>query len=106
MALVTEKPTAVFDTEQIQRGDLLWGRHRTWSEGKAGFVTAVTKEQLTVQYYPGIGNVSNHFHIPVSEAIEGQWEIRYSADMTEVQEYGIKVDESQPEMEGGEDGES
>lgn len=103
MALVVEKPVASFDLSQIQRGYLLWGRHYTWNEGKAGFVTSATENQLIVQYHPGIGNVTNHFIIPVSEAVDGQWEIRWSADMSEVQEYGIKVDDNQQETEGAEE---
>lgn len=105
MTLVIEKPTAAFDISQIKRGCLLWGRHSTWNEGKAGFVTAATEDQLIVQYYPGIGNVTNHFIIPVSEAAGGQWEIRWSADMAEVKEYGIGADGDggQKETEGVED---
>lgn len=106
MALVTEKPTAAFDLTQIRRGYLLWGKHRTWNEGKAGFVTSATEKQLIVQYYPGIGNVTNHFIIPVSEVTDGQWEIRWSVDMTEVQEYGVKADGEQTETEGGEGGDA
>ena len=104
MSLVIEKPRATFDISQIKRGYLLWGRHSTWNEGKAGFVTAATEDQLIVQYYPGIGNVTNHFIIPVSEAVEGQWEIRWSADMAEVQEYNIKEDGEQQEEEGVDSG--
>lgn len=100
MALIMEKPTAAFDMSQIKRGDLLWGKHCTWNEGKAGFVTTATEQQLIVQYYPGIGNVTNHFVIPVSEVIDGQWEIRWSADMTEIKEYGVEIDEDQQETEG------
>lgn len=103
MPLVTEKPKAVFDISQIKRGYLLWGKHSTWNEGKAGFVTAATEEQLIVQYYPGIGNVTNHFIIPVAEVAEGQWEIRWTADLAEVQEYNISVDDGQQEEEGAED---
>ena len=104
MSLVIEKPRATFDISQIKRGYLLWGRHSTWNEGKAGFVTAATEDQLIVQYHPGIGNVTNHFIIPVSEAVEGQWEIRWSADMAEVQEYNIKEDGEQQEEEGVDSG--
>ncbi len=105
MALMIEKSIAVFDTNQIKCGFLIWGKHQTWNEGRAGFVTAVTEECLTVQYYPGISNVTNHFSIPVSEAANGQWEIRWSADMAEVHEYGIKEDdrEETEEMEGVDD---
>ncbi len=100
MALVIEKPAASFDLKQIRRGHLLWGRHYTWNEGKAGFVTSATEEQLIVQYHPGIGNVTNHFIIPVSEAASGQWEIRWSADMSEVFEYGIQPGNGKQETEG------
>ncbi|HBV81459.1 MAG TPA: DUF5026 domain-containing protein [Lachnospiraceae bacterium] len=100
MALIMEKPTAAFDMSQIKRGDLLWGKHCTWNEGKAGFVTTATEQQLIVQYYPGIGNVTNHFVIPVSEVIDGHWEIRWSTDMTEIKEYGVEIDEDQQETEG------
>lgn len=100
MALVIEKPISSYDLTQIERGYLLWGKHYTWNEGKAGFVTSATEEQLIVQYHPGIGNVTNHFIIPVSEAVDGQWEIRWSADMSEVFEYGIEADTEQ-ETEGG-----
>lgn len=100
MALIMEKPTAAFDMSQIKRGDLLWGKHCTWNEGKAGFVTTATEQQLIVQYYPGIGNVTNHFVIPVSEVIDGQWEIRWSTDITEIKEYGVEIDEDQQETEG------
>ncbi len=103
MALIMEKPTAAFDMSQIKRGDLLWGKHCTWNEGKAGFVTTATEQQLIVQYYPGIGNVTNHFVVPVSEVIDGQWEIRWSADMTEIKEYEVETDKEQQETKGVED---
>lgn len=106
MSLVIEKPRAAFNMSQIERGYLLWGRHSTWNEGKAGFVTSATEDQLIVQYYPGIGNVTNHFIIPVSEAAEGQWEIRWSADMADIQEYNIKADGEQQREEGVDSGDS
>ncbi len=100
MTLVTEKTAAVFDLSEIKRGDLLWGRHRSWRDGRAGMVTSATGERLTVQYCPGVGNITNHFIIPVSEAAGGEWEIRWSADMAEIQEYNIKADGEQREEEG------
>lgn len=106
MALVIEKPTAAFDMSQIRRGYLLWGRHHTWEEGKAGFVTSAAEDHLIVQYYPGIGNVTNHFIIPVSEAAGGQWEIRWSADMAGIQGYNIKTENRQQEKEGDEGGDT
>lgn len=103
MSLVIEKPRVAFDMSQVKCGYLLWGRHRTWKEGKAGVVTSATENQLICQYYPGIGNVTNHFIIPVSEAAGGQWEIRWSADMAEIKKFGIEADGDQQETEGVED---
>ena len=103
MELVIEKPITAYDLTLIRRGTLLYGKHKTWSEGKAGFVTSAKEEQLIVQYHPDIGNVTNHFIIPVSEAVSGQWEIRWSADLTEIHEYNGKeqTDEERQEAEKG-----
>lgn len=101
MSLVIEQPTQAFDLEQIKRGHLFWGKHRTWNKGEAGFVTSATEKQLIIQYHPRIGNVTNHFRVPISEVVDGQWEIRWSADMSEVFEYGIEK-ENIKEIEGDE----
>lgn len=93
MALIIEKPAVAFDLTQISRGTLLWGKHQSWTEGKAGFITAATQEQVTIQYYPGIGNVTNHFIIPVAEVVAEQWEIRWSSDLVQVQQYGNETEE-------------
>lgn len=100
MKLITEQPQACFDLSLVRRGDLLWGKHSTWAEGKAGIVTAAVKDQLAVQYHPGIGNVVNHFRIPVSEAAAGEWEVRWSHDLSETWEYNTAADGGQ-ETEGG-----
>lgn len=103
MALVIEKPVAAFDLSKIKRGYLLWGRHSTWNEGRAGFVTSATESQLIIQYYPGIGNVTNHFIIPAFEAAEGQWEIRWSSDMTDIQEFNMETEGVEGNTAGGVD---
>ena len=97
MELVIEKPVAAYDLTLIKRGMLIFGKHNTW------FVTSAKEDQLIVQYHPDIGNVTNHFFIPVSEAVDGQWEIRWSADLTEVHEYNGKeqADEERQEAEEG-----
>lgn len=95
MALVVEQPTATFDLNEIAKGDLVYGKHYSWMEGKAGFVTSSTEKELIVQYHPGIGNVTNHFRIPVDEAVDGQWEIRYSKDMSEVKTYCIREQDNE-----------
>lgn len=84
MALVSEKPKQVYDLSKIKAGWLFYGRHKTWEEGKAGIVTSAREDELVVQYYPGIANVTNHFIIPAAEVYAGEWEIRWSADMAEV----------------------
>ena len=57
---------------------------------------------VAVQFHPGIGNVTNHFFILASEAAAGQWEIRWSVDMSEVYEYGI-THEEEPVENGGQE---
>lgn len=87
MSLIITESADTFDLTQISRGDLLWGKHSTWDEGVAGFVSSATEKVLIVQYHPGIGNVTNHFIIPVEAVLAGSWEIRWSSDLTEVYEY-------------------
>ena len=86
MELIVIENRPVFDTTQIARGDVLYARFRSWEEGRGGIVTRVTADKLTVQYHPGIGNVTNHFYIPVTEVADGQWEIRWSKDLLEIGE--------------------
>lgn len=93
MALVEEKVVKSYDLTQIRAGDLFYGRHKTWDEGKSGIVTMANERELVVQYYPGIANVTNHFIIPAAEVYAGEWEARWSHDMSEVYEYA-------PESEG------
>lgn len=96
MALINTESGPAFDLTVIQQGDLLWGKHSSWDEGKSGFVTAATASQLTVQYHPGIGNVTNHFIVPATEYAE--WEIRWSRDLTEVNSYPEEVGEIDDEI--------
>lgn len=82
-------PDTAFDFSQIREGYLLYGKHFSWEKGKSGIVTSVTEKQLTVQYHPGIGNIRNHFFLPFSEVVNQEWEIRWSADLSEVLEYNV-----------------
>lgn len=102
MALVIEKPIAAYDLTQIKPGYLFYGKHRSWNEGKSGIVTSVTEKQLTVQYYPGIANVTNHFFIPAEEIVADEWEVRWSVDMSDVFEWKANAEEDteQDETEG------
>lgn len=84
MELITEKPVKQFDTSAIAKGNLIYAKHSSWDAGKSGFVTGVNGNEIAVQFHPGIGNVTNHFFILASEAAAGQWEIRWSVDMSEV----------------------
>ena len=102
MELVVIENRPVFDTTQAERGDLVYARHRSWEKGRGGILTRVTAEKLTVQYYPPIGNVTNHFEIPISEAAAGQWEIRWSKDLLEIGDVEMVSEESG--TAGGSDG--
>ncbi len=85
--LIIRNPTNVFDTEEIQRGTLIYAKHKSWSKGEQGFVVSVTGNQVVVQYPPQIGNVTNHFFIYADEVANGDWEIRYSNDMQTIMKY-------------------
>lgn len=84
MALILTASRPVFDTTVIKRGDLIYAKHRSWPEGHGGIVTRVAEDKLTVQYHPGIGNVTNHFFIPASEVAAGEWLVRWSEDLSAV----------------------
>lgn len=100
MALIITENRPVFDTGEIARGYLVYARHRSWDEGLGGFVTRVSGDKVTVQYHPGIGNVTNHFHIPAKEVADGQWEIRWSKDMTEIGSIEMASGEEETENAG------
>ncbi len=93
MALLEEKAVKCYDLSQIQAGDLFYGRHETWDEGKSGIVTVANERELIVQYHPGIANVTNHFIIPAAEVYAGEWEARWSHDLSEVYEYAQEHEE-------------
>ena len=93
MALIIESSRSVFDTTQIEKGDLLYAKHRSWTEGRAGIVIAVSEDRIIVQFLPGIGNVVNHFFIPAEEAAENQWTIRWSKNLTAINKWGLESDE-------------
>lgn len=91
MALIIDDVSKVFDTSQINKGALLYARHKTWPEGRKGFVTSVCENELAVQYHPGIGNITNHFFLPAKEVAAGEWEVRWSDDLKTINEYPQEV---------------
>lgn len=90
MPLVIDTTHKVFDTTLVKKGCLVYAKHRSWTEGKGGFITAVKDTELTVQYHPGVGNVTNHFFLPASEVAAGDWKIRWSEDLTVVSEFALE----------------
>lgn len=90
MDLIVEKQIRVFDVSVISQGFFLYARHRTWSRGKGGIVSSVTEGEIVVQYHPEIRNITNHYSIPVKEAADGDWEIRYTSDLKDIYEIPMK----------------
>lgn len=100
MELIMSKQAAVFDLDAVKSGYLMYGKHMSWDEGKSGFVTSVTEKRIVVQYHPGIGNVTNHYFIPIEEVLNGEWKIRWSPDLSEINEYNAdSVDDKETEEE-------
>ena len=94
MELIIEKPESVLNTSEIKTDMLVYAKHVSWKCGISGFVTAITEKEMIVQYHPRIGNVTNHFFINAKEVAAGDWQIRYSTDLSEVYEYPKPTDDS------------
>ncbi len=92
MELIIEKPQSVLNTLEIKTGMLVYAKHVSWKCGISGFVTAITEKEMIVQYHPRIGNVTNHFFINAKEVAAGDWQIRYSTDLSKVYEYPKPID--------------
>lgn len=90
MALIVDVVSKGYDLSKIKNGTLVYAKHKSWTEGKAGFVAEALKNRLTVQYLPEIGNGKNHFFLPVSEVADGEWLVRWSEDLGDVYEYTAK----------------
>lgn len=78
--MLMESTRKTFNQKLVQRGTLIFAKHKTWQEGQAGIVTEASPDLLRVQYPPEIQNVLNHFFISAAEVEDGEWEIRYSPD--------------------------
>lgn len=85
MELLIEKSRGVFNTG-IKKGTLIWAKRDEWDAGIGGFVSAISEDKLVVMFHPDISNVVNHYMIPAEEAADGKWRIRWSEDLSEVNE--------------------
>lgn len=86
MELIVKENCARFDSNAIKAGYAIYGKHASWDKGKTGVVTAVTDTTLVALFHPGIGNVVNHFIIPIGEVEKGEWDVRWSEDLSTVNE--------------------
>ena len=81
MSLLISENGKVFDTEAVKKGFLISAKHKSW------IISSVSPDELRVLYCPGIANVTRFFFIVASEVETGQWELRWSEDMTDIKEY-------------------
>lgn len=88
--LIKQEIVPVYDISTLACGMLMYAKHKSWTKGEQGFLTHVDENLLIVQYHPGIGNVTNHFKIPVLEVMQGEWEIRWSEDLSTVYTYPVQ----------------
>ena len=93
MSLINSDEVPVFNLSEIKPGDCIYARHNSWSGGRAGYISSVTKNRIVGNFYPGIGEIVNHFIILVSEAAAGEWIVRWSDDLISVHEYPEVRDE-------------
>ena len=86
--LIIRNPTNVFDTDEIQRGTLIYAKHKSWSVGEQGFVVSVTgrtRSLCNTRRRSGMSRTT--FFIYADEVANGDWEIRYSKDMQTIVRY-------------------
>ena len=93
MQFLTESEQSIFNLEEIKEGWCAYVKHTSWTDGKAGFISALSENTMIVQYSPGIRNISNHTLIKVKDVVAGEWEIRVSPDLKNIYEYKDLVDE-------------
>jgi hypothetical protein len=95
--LILKEQTEKFNLDEVKRGTLIYAKHCTWKEPEKGFVVCVNEKEMIVQYLPAIGNVTNHFFLPVEEIAGGEWELRYTNDMQTIMVYpeGDENDETE-----------
>lgn len=91
MGLIFDTVIKTYDMSQIRKSDLVYVKCSAWSEGIAGFVSSVSSERITIQYHPGISNVTNHVVISAADLDSGAYEFRWSHDLSEVFEYGKEM---------------
>ena len=88
MAILTTTKRPAFDRAAVIRGAFILGRHKSWEKGVNGLVADVTENELLVQFLPEIRNVTNQYRIPAEEVASGEWELRISPDLQEIEEVG------------------
>lgn len=91
MSLININDYPLFNVDEIKPGYAMWAKHRSWSEGLAGYVQTVSPTEVAVSYHPGISHIMNHYIITSKEAANGEWHIRYSPDLETIKEYGGNV---------------
>ena len=97
MSVLIDSGSKVFDTEQINVGDVIYAKKNGWTEGVSGIIMYASKERLTVVFHPKIANVMSHFDILASEVQGEEWEeLRWSSDLENIVEgYDIYADENE-----------
>lgn len=86
-----------FDTEQIQKGTIIWAKHTSWNEGITGIVSDITENKITIIFLRTITNTQNHFFVNLKEVLNNEWQFRYSVDgLVTVMNYP-----QQPAAQGG-----
>lgn len=78
MSIIINTTRYEFDRTKVKKGDLISARYNSWEKPQNGLVASVSSTEIRVLFIPAIGNVSNYFTIPISEAEKGLWKIKVS----------------------------
>lgn len=83
MSLITHSEVNAFDAQSIGKGDFVRIKYKTWSEYINGIVAQVTDTEIRAFYIADVANVTNYVIIPIDAAVNGDWDITWSHDLTE-----------------------
>lgn len=93
MSILKESNAVAFDGTAIKKGDFIRAKYHKWEKAQNGIVAGVTESEIRVLYIPDAKNVTNYYTIAASEVEAGRWEIKWSADLTDIEEETDEGDE-------------
>lgn len=87
MQIITKKEDIKFNLDVVKESWCVYIKHISWEQGITGYISALSKDSMTIQFCPGIRNVSNHTFVTAESVAKGEWELRISPDLKDIFEF-------------------